>query len=254
MQALDVYIHTMKITIPELEDLPWFPSKLRQMQMEFIGFMVVFLKVYEPVKPVIIKCLAQSKTHMILDLCSGSGEPIRSLAIDKPNLEQVVLSDLYPAPKQEDGICKWHLKSLNALEPHAELPGMRTMFNAFHHFNEDEKNQILEAHSNQGIFIAEILSPNLLNLIKIIFTTIIGQLVFTPFVKPFSFQRLIFTYLIPINLFTVTWDGVVSVLKSQNDEMMHKAVLNHFKNTYTISHGQCGPFWARVSWMFLIKI
>jgi len=254
LQAVEVYIHKMKITIPELEDLPWFPSKLRQMQMEFIGFMVVFLKVYEPIKPIIIDCLAQSDTRIVLDLCSGSGEPIRSLAIDKPDLEQVVLSDLFPAPKQEIGICKWHFQSINALDKSDQLKGMRTMFNAFHHFNEDEKNQILEAHSNQGIFIAEILSPSLFNLIKIIFTTIIGQLVFTPFVKPFSFQRLLFTYLLPINLITVTWDGIISVLKSKNHEMMYKAALNHFNDTYAISHGQCGPFWARVSWLYLKKI
>lgn len=243
----------MKISIPELEDMPWFPSKLRQMQMEFIGFMVVFLKVYEPIKPIIIDCLAQSDTRIVLDLCSGSGEPMKSLFEGKPQIEKVVLSDLYPAPRQEKGICTWNKYPINALISHKELPGMRTMFNAFHHFNELEKNQILKAHSEKGIFIAEILSPNLFDLIKIIFTTLIGQILLTPFVKPLSFHRIVFTYLIPVNLITVTWDGVISVLKSQNHQTMFKSAQNHFDDSYRINHGQCGPFWANVSWIYLKK-
>ncbi|MEX1188809.1 MAG: hypothetical protein WED33_06080 [Bacteroidia bacterium] len=243
----------MKITIPELEDLSWFPSKLRQMQMEFIGFMVVFLKVYEPVLNKINKALEKSTTRNILDLCSGSGEPIRNLSKLGIHVDSIILSDLYPQTNLESANISWHSEPINALELHNELDGMRTMFNAYHHFNDEEKLKILQSHGTKGIFIAEILQPNLFNLIKIIFTTVVGQLIFTPFIKPFSFQRLLFTYLIPINLITVTWDGIISVLKSQNPETMFKQASDSLNFGYYFDSGVSGPFWARVSWLYVIK-
>jgi len=243
----------MKITIPELEDLPWFPSKLRQMQMEFIGFMVVMFKVYQPLLTVIKQSLAKSNTRNILDLCTGSGEPIRNLVTSDRISDSIILSDLYPCPKIETGDFIWNVESLNALESHNELSGMRTMFNAYHHFSEQEKLKLLEIHSQNGIFIAEILQPNIFNLLKIIFTTILGQLVFAPFVKPFSFQRLLFTYLIPINLITITLDGIISVLKSQRPRSMFKQVKENFNSDYQFDCGVSGPFWARVTWIYLKK-
>jgi hypothetical protein len=41
-------------------------------------------------------------------------------------------------------------------------------------------------------------------------------LVLTPFIRPFSLKRMIFTYIIPINIITITFDGIVSVLKSRS--------------------------------------
>lgn len=243
----------MKITIPELEDLPWFPSKLRQMQMEFIGFMVVLLRVYHPLTPIIKQSLAKSNTRNILDLCAGSGEPIRNLVESEKIADLVILSDLYPHPKFEKAGITWNPDPINALEMNHKLLGMRTMFNAYHHFNEEEKLKLLEYHSPSGIFIAEILQPNILELMKIIVTTIIGQLLFTPFIKPFSFQRLVFTYLIPINLFTITWDGIISVLKSQRSRNMFKLIDENFKSAYQFDCGVSGPFWARVTWIYLKK-
>jgi hypothetical protein len=46
--------------------------------------------------------------------------------------------------------------------------------------------------------------------------TTIGVLLFSPFIKPFSWQRLFFTYIIPINIITISFDGIISVLKSRS--------------------------------------
>ena len=69
------------------------------------------------------------------------------------------------------------------------------MFNAFHHFNDMEKKQIIEKMiaTKRPFLFAEILQP---------------------FVKPFSLKRLLFTYFIPLNMITVLWDGIVSVIRA----------------------------------------
>jgi len=43
-------------------------------------------------------------------------------------------------------------------------------------------------------------------------------LLLAPFVKPFSLGRLFFTYVVPVNVLTITWDGVISVLRARTAE------------------------------------
>lgn len=91
------------------------------------------------------------------------------------------------------------------------------MFNAFHHFSTAQQKEVVQNMALNGapFLIAEILEPGLLNVIKIFFTGTVIQLLTAPFVRPFSTGRLLFTYLIPVNLFTVVYDGIISVMRSK---------------------------------------
>lgn len=99
-----------------------------------------------------------------------------------------------------------------------------TMFNAFHHFNDSDKVKTAEKIQAAGrnAFFAEILEPSFFCLLKVIFLTTVGALLFTPFVKPFSIKRLLLTYVFPINIFTIFFDGVVSVFKSRSVKQYRK--------------------------------
>ena len=44
----------------------------------------------------------------------------------------------------------------------------------------------------------------------------------TPFIRPFKFWRIVFTYLIPIVPLFVLWDGLVSVLRTYSGEEIKK--------------------------------
>jgi hypothetical protein len=104
-----------------------------------------------------------------------------------------------------------------------------TMFNALHHFSDAEKLQIVErikASGSHGLLV-EILEPGALNMLKVVLTTTLGTLVFTPFIRPLSLRRLFFTYILPINLFTITYDGIVSVLKSRSAEQYQTLFAEH---------------------------
>jgi hypothetical protein len=97
------------------------------------------------------------------------------------------------------------------------------MYNAFHHFEPVQQTVLVKKMVlNKNAFIfAEIMEPGILTVIKILFTTTILQIILAPFIKPFSWLRLFFTYIIPVNLFTVSYDGVISVLKSRSSVDYH---------------------------------
>jgi len=78
--------------LKELEDYPWFPSYLRKMQLEFVGWISVQLKLYRPVLDEMKKFPHKNWT----DLASGSGWPAFYLQKNASHQVHYTLSDLYP--------------------------------------------------------------------------------------------------------------------------------------------------------------
>ncbi len=54
----------------------------------------------------------------------------------------------------------------------------------------------------------------------------------TPFMKPFRWSRLFFTYIIPLIPVTTTWDGLVSILRMYTPEEMLEMANSVNKNSY----------------------
>ena len=201
----------------ELEDSPHFPAWLRNFQTEFIGFVVSRFDIYIAFIKY-INSLLLSKRPM-RDLCSGSGEPAISIFKKCNCFSELVLSDKFPnkITGLNDKIT-YLPQGVDVLELEFQPDAYYTMFNAFHHFSYEEKLKIVQKIHSSGSrsFFVEILEPSLFCLVKVILMGTIGNLLLTPFVKPFSWKRLFFTYIIPINIITITYDGIVSVFKSKN--------------------------------------
>jgi len=239
----------------EFEDKHWFPEVLRKMQVEYIGWLAATFKIYACIESPLYEALHNSRNTNITDLCSGNGGPIKFLlATKKLNNVTATLTDLFPVESADTDRISKETKPVNALKVPEHLQGLRTMFNAFHHFNESEKRNLIEQQAGNGFFVAEILQPDPLVFLKILFTTTIGQLLLTPFVKPFGWKRIALTYLIPINIITVTWDGLVSVLKSERPSKMEDR-LKHLNLTgVRVRSGVSGAWWARISWFYVIPL
>ena len=207
----------------ELEDYKWFPSVLRNFQTEFIGYIVVVFDVYD----VFIDYLNKLKlpTLPMKDLCSGSGQPAISIFNKSNCFSSLSLSDKFPN-ELNNGARKIfnEIRRDDVLEVEFKNGTYYTMFNSFHHFSDDDKLKIAHRISQSGsaAFFVEILEPTLLCFLKVLFITIVGSLLFTPFVKPFSYSRLFFTYIVPINLITVSYDGLMSVFKSRSIKQYQK--------------------------------
>ena len=202
------------MAIKELEDYAWFPPVLRRFQVEIIGEIACRMKIYQ--------CLAndlRSLTNVrkdVTDLCSGSGLPAICLVSSLRDADiKLTCTDLYPQPKQHlTGTYKSEVCDVLALKPDQNI--VYTMLNAFHHFTDLQKKQIIQRLLDQKsrFLFAEILEPGLLSLISVIFASFAGTIIFTPFIKPFSWKRIALTYLIPVNILTVLIDGIISVFRA----------------------------------------
>ncbi len=224
--------------IKELEDYNWFPKILRRWQMEFIGSVAIWTNLYKPLVPVLNKMIAENRIISLQDCCSGSGTP--AMYIHKQLAAQIpmLLTDKYPDESFENKPpANYSIHSADVLQMQPAENILYTMYNAFHHFSVEHQQDILQkmAANKTPFLIAEILEPGIINGIKIFFTTTLLQLFTAPFVKPFSAARLFFTYIIPVNLFTVTYDGIISVIKSKTAQQYSEALKNISAPTYTIS-------------------
>lgn len=207
----------------ELEDHAWFPSEFRNYQTGFTGFVAVHSRVYSGfIRYLETFSFSQRK---MTDLCSGSGEPAISIFRKSGQFRNLQLTDLYPvALPFSDSSIYYNPFPHDALKMEFDAATCYTMFNAFHHFTDEEKLQLVKKIRSSGAtaFIAEVLEPTFLCFLKIFFLTTAGSLLLTPFIRPFSFRRLFFTYIIPVNLLTISFDGLVSVIKSRTEKHYKK--------------------------------
>lgn len=200
----------------ELEDYHWFPQSFRRFQTDFIGFFVLKFQFYKPFVTHLKQLNWKGKQ---LDLCSGSGQPAISIFNDSNTFDNITLSDKFPDFHQPiSNNIHFEMQSVDALTHVFESDVTYTMYNAFHHFTDAQKQLIVAkiTEANAKAIFVEILNPNIVQIVKVLLAGTIGAFFLMPFVKPFSMKRLVFTYILPINLFTISYDGVVSVLKSKS--------------------------------------
>jgi hypothetical protein len=224
--------------LKELEDYNWFPKILRRWQTEFIGSVAIWTNLYKPLVPVLNKMITDNSIINLQDCCSGSGAPAiyvhKQLAIQLP----LLLTDKYPDESftnKPPVVYSVHPADVLQMQPVENI--LYTMYNAFHHFSAEHQQYILQkmAATKTPFLIAELLEPGFISIIKIFFTTTLGQIFTAPFVQPFSLSRLFFTYIIPVNLFTITYDGIISVLKSKTVKQYNMLIENISTPNYTIN-------------------
>jgi len=123
------------------------------------------------------------------------------------------------------------------LEIQPEENTVYTTYNAFHHFPKTQQKAFVKkmAAHKTCFLIGEILTPGFFNGVKILLTATLLQLLTAAFVKPFSLPRLFFTYIIPVNLFTVTYDGIISVIRSKTAKEYNDLLQDISNPSYSIT-------------------
>jgi hypothetical protein len=231
----------------ELEDYDWFPKILRRYQMEIIGTMVVRFGVYKKFISTLHNIAHKTNNTAVNDLCSGSGLP--SLYCSKKlNHLQFNLSDKHPQPfTNQHNIC-YNTNNVDILTLQPQRNGLYTMYNAWHHFTVAEQQNIMNAfiQNNATLCIVEIVQPRLLSLLQVMLASTIGTLLIVPFIKPFSFTRLLFTYVLPINIITVFVDGVLSILKSKTKKQYQKLINELPQHNFNITVQELKQFPAQL--------
>jgi hypothetical protein len=214
-----------RLQLFELEDLPWFPRTIRDLATDYLHFLERRFQLHKPVVPLLCGALEKSAQSRVVDLCSGGGGPVWALYEDllaSGLAVQFTLTDRYPnltafrrlAALHPSGIA-YVADSVDAAKVPRDLLGLRTMFNAFHHFAPAAARAVLQCavEAGQPIAIFEIPERSVKTIIPLLFTPLFLA-VATPFIRPFQWRRLLWTYLLPLVPLTCWWDGIVSQLRA----------------------------------------
>ncbi len=213
-----------RMQLVELEDLPWFPSVLRDGGTCFLEFAERMSGHGRMLVAPLERALdATGETHLV-DLCSGGGGPAATIADElakRGRKVTVTLTDLYPntpaferAAQASGGVVTGRAAPVDATAVPAELRGFRTIFNAFHHFPPELAKKILAdaVHQRQPIAVFEVVSRELPMLLGLLFTPISVTLSM-PLWRPFRWPWLFLTWLVPVMQAFILWDGLVSWLR-----------------------------------------
>ena len=201
----------MRLHLVELHDLSWCPASLRDALTDFLAFALNLAGTYDPAGPLLRRAVARTGARRIVDLCSGAGGPWIKLANDVG--VPVVLTDLYPHRGGAEGL-PFHPDPVDARAVPDVLDGFRTLFTSFHHFRPAAARAILAdaVRRGQGIAIFEAARRRPFDM-GLVALTWLGVLAAGPFIRPFRWSRLLWSYLPPLLPLVGTFDGLVSCLR-----------------------------------------
>jgi len=239
----------LRLHLFEWEDQDWFPDVFRR----FITDHLLFhgKRLYRPVTPKLVDLLKRSGHENIVDLCSGAGGPIPKLlpelstAMGKPI--RATLTDLYPNPdiventnSVPDDSLKYRAQSTSAMECLDDLEGARTIFTALHHFHPRNARKILANAVNKEVPICvfEFTERNIFKFFVFALGTFLSSFILTPFVGRMTFARFVLTYVIPACPIFLSWDGLVSCLRTYTPKELGMLTRDLTQNGYKWESGR----------------
>ncbi len=256
-----------RIHLFEFTDLHWYPDVFRYLQTDYLQFAASLGSGHKYLIPLFERALQSIHTTEIVDLCSGGTGPWVHLA---EQLEQaglpvnVTLTDKYPNP---ESVRKWSASSQQRIKYLAEpvdamnvpesLKGMRTLFEGFHHFTPDQAKSILQDAVRQrtaiGIFDASLKPPfGVVLLLLSPLITIASYFFMTPFIKPRTFVRFLWTYLIPVVPLATCWDGIVSLLRTYSPRELGELTASFPSDEYAWEIGYASTGTPIFSFTYLV--
>lgn len=245
-----------RIHLFELEDQAWFPHWLRVRMTRFIVPLHRLMRTPDAIVPLLERALDRSETKAIFDLCSGSCGPLLHVM---PKLWQqagmadvkLTFTDLFPQTPEAQAVAamgdsrlRYLTEPVDATAPGEQAQGVRTMMCSLHHMAPPVARKILtDAFRSRAPFLAYEISDNSLpHLIAWLALphTFLMVLLLTPWIRPMTWQQLVFTYVIPILPFTVAWDGAVSNVRTYTPEDMAELLQGLDADDYTWEVGRTG--------------
>lgn len=214
-----------RLNLPELEDQPWLPDVIRRGMLDALRFGIEITRIYAPTVPLLAAALRRTGAAQVVDLCSGSGGGLpqvqRGLSETMGREVRVVLTDLYPnlpayqlLARESGGSIGFWPEAVNATAVPVTLAGFRTVYSAFHHFTPEQGCQLLRnaVASGEGIAVFEGAGKHWWEVVAL-WAWLPLLWVVTPFLKPFCWSRLLWTYGLPLIPLGTIWDGTASILR-----------------------------------------
>ncbi len=225
-----------RIHLFEIEDQRWCPRSLRNGLTDMLRFLSDTMGMYQPIVPRLRAALERMGTRRILDLAAGAGGPwsklLSQLSEGASAPIEVRLTDYYPNENALEQVRRdagnrldFERQSVDAANVPPHLEGFRTMFTSFHHFRPDAARGILRdaVRQRRGIGIFEFTNRDWLTLLLLLPSPLFILLA-APFARPFRWSRLFWTYVVPLLPLAVTFDGLVSNLRTYTPDELREMV------------------------------
>jgi hypothetical protein len=224
-----------RVQAVELLDFAWIPRSLRQAAMAYLQY--VSRDYAARLAPKVAEALSLSGERTVLDLCSGGSGPWPVLGplLEQQNLlSQVTLTDAFPdneafaqAEEQAPGLIRGKLDPVDVAAVPNDAKGLRTIFNAFHHFPPKTAAAVLQlaVDSRAPIAIFEVVGRQPLLLLFTLLLPLIS-LFAVPFLPRLQWRWLAWTYLLPALPLLLAFDGVVSCLRLYSEPELRRLLQN----------------------------
>jgi hypothetical protein len=254
-----------RVQFIELHEQAWFPASVRDEITDALQFGFNLLKAYAPIASLLQSALDSSGSRSIVDMCSGGGGPwldlSRKLKPQQPHGDplalQIWLTDKYPnlgafqkVRAASENRINYYAGSVDAMKVPDELKGLRTMFTSFHHFSPEQARVILQnaVDAGEGIGVFE-LTRRAWSTIGLMFCWVLMLFVCRPWIRPFRWSRLLWTYLVPIIPLAMLFDGVVSCLRTYRPEELREMVEQLTANAYRWEMGELSTGRAPITYL-----
>ncbi len=214
---------------------PNTPRFIRESLIETLGTTLRSAGIYDPATPLFAEFCRRTKCTTILDLGSGSGEPV-SVLVESLERQGVAsprfyLSDRLPNIAAMTRVAERHPKHIRVIKeavdatdvaPKFKQPA-RTIISTFHHFPPELARAILadSARQRRALFILEGFPRDLRALTPILAGATLPVLANPLTSDKDQLLKAWFTYVQPVIPVLGIWDAIVSVLRVYTeDELM----------------------------------
>jgi hypothetical protein len=247
----------------EIHDQPWCPVAVRDGATDCLKLFAVIGRQFDGAIDPLNAVLAETGDRYIVDLCAGGGGPWLGLhnrldAGGAPPI--VVLTDLFPnqaamqrAHRRTRGHIQYVKRPVDAAAVSEDLPGLRTLFTAFHHFDPTAARAVLQdaVTANQAVAIFEQTQRSLFGLIFMLLLFPLALLA-TPLLHPFRWSRLFWTYVIPAIPLVLLVDGIVSCLRTYTQCELQAMIDSLDGPRYTWRYGRARTLLSPLGMNYLV--
>jgi hypothetical protein len=214
-----------RVHLLEIHDQWWCPGAVRDGITDLIRTALGWFRAYDAVAPLLARALRGTGARRVVDLASGGGGPwprFLGLLAREGAVPPIMLTDRFPnRPALERiravtaGAVDFHPGPVDATAVPPDLAGFRTLFTSLHHFRPDAARAILgdAVRRGEGVAAFEITRRDPFSLVLNLLG-VLAVLLAVPFVRPFRWDRLLFTYVIPLLPLAGAFDGCVSCLRT----------------------------------------
>ncbi len=234
-------------------DQPWLKGVWREAYMDGLDFLFKLGGVYQNMHKPYTRWAQEAGHDHVLDLGSGNGGPaatmLKASEKTKMTMPHIILSDLHPDLgsferlnrefPEKAGYRSDAVDALNLPDTNDTHPRLLSICSAFHHFPPAQAAQLIQNATKHadGLFIMEVFTRNLVTPIQPLFNLL--PLMLAPFfARRFSFKKVLISTLIPILPLMIIFDGIISALRSYNEDEFFEMIPPETRETWHWEFGR----------------